>query len=277
MITCTHPQCGYNQNPDEATHCAYCKRPLNSASEPRRGDTLTEESQFRATPRRQTMAEGMDPVTPSLPVGDSQFRAAPRRQTMADGVIPAAPVTPVTPMVASLPQTLEPVVPTSRWSDSGPTDLNQRRRTVYAGEAAPAPAAPFSTPYDAPAVSTTGGRRATAQEEPGRKIVGVLITYSWQEQGQIFPVLAGRNLIGRDPAQCDIAVPQDATLSSVNSSISYRRQFVIVDKDSMSGTYVDGEPVETEPVMLRNYARIRTGSTYWTFVSIQPPDPPVTV
>ncbi len=39
----------------------------------------------------------------------------------------------------------------------------------------------------------------------------------------------------------------------------------------MSGTDVDGEPIETEVVPLRNYAKIRTGSTFWTFVSVQPP------
>ena len=79
------------------------------------------------------------------------------------------------------------------------------------------------------------------------------------------------NLIGKDPDQCDIAIPQDATLSAVNSFITYRRNFLIGDKVSMSGTDVDGEPIETEFVPLRNYAKIRTGSTYWTFVSVQPP------
>jgi hypothetical protein len=103
--------------------------------------------------------------------------------------------------------------------------------------------------------------------------VGVLITYSWHEQGQVFPVLEGRNLIGRDPSQSDICIPQDATLSAVNSFITYRGQFIIGDKVSMSGTDVDGKAIVTEFVPLRNYASIRTGSTHWTFVAIQPPAP----
>ncbi len=229
MSQCIH--CGYNGNPETATYCVNCKTPLESLDHPRRGDTITEDQQPRTATRRQTVAEGMAPVTPTHPK-------------------PSEPA-------VSVP------LPASRWSDSGASDLGQRRRTVFAAEAA----AP-----DTQASSATGGRRSTSLEEPSRKIVGVLITYSWQEQGQIFPVLAGRNLIGRDPEQCDICIPQDSTLSSVNSSITFRRQFVISDKDSMSGTYVDGEPVETEPVALRNYARIRTGSTFWTFVSIQNPD-----
>jgi len=133
--------------------------------------------------------------------------------------------------------------------------------------------APVETP---PQVSPSGPRRPqTVSVDPSRKIVGVLITYSWQDQGQVFPVLEGRNLIGKDPNQCDICIPQDQTLSAVNTFITYRRNFIIGDKVSMSGTDVNGEPIETEFVPLHNYAKIRTGSTYWTFVAIQPPTEPL--
>jgi hypothetical protein len=103
-----------------------------------------------------------------------------------------------------------------------------------------------------------------------RKIVGVLVTYSWADQGQIFPVREGRNLIGSDPQKCDIAIPQDDTLSAVNSHIIFRKNFVVGDDVSMGGTDVDGAPVETAFVPLQNYARIRTGSTHWTFIAIHP-------
>jgi hypothetical protein len=106
---------------------------------------------------------------------------------------------------------------------------------------------------------------------PTRKIVGILVTYSWTDAGQIFPILEGRNRIGRDPSQCDIAIPQDDTLSAINSHIVFRRNFTIGDEVSMCGTDVDGDPIETPFVPLRNYARIRTGSTLWTFISIEPP------
>jgi len=108
--------------------------------------------------------------------------------------------------------------------------------------------------------------------EPGkvRRIVGVLITYTWTDQGQVFPLFEGRNRIGRDPSQCEIAIPQDESLSNVNSHIIYRKNFVIGDEVSMNGTYVDGEPVETQYHPLRNYAQVRTGATVWTFIAIQP-------
>jgi hypothetical protein len=105
---------------------------------------------------------------------------------------------------------------------------------------------------------------------PARKIVGILITYSWQPDGQVFPVREGRNIIGRDPQQSDIVIEQDDTLSSMNSHIIFRKKFVIGDHPSMGGTDVNGEPVEQQFHPLPNYARIRTGSTIWTFIAIDP-------
>jgi hypothetical protein len=160
-----------------------------------------------------------------------------RRQTVAEGVPP------LSGSGAKVPE----------------REGGQRRQTVFAGTASPA---------SQQAAATGPGGQSTA----ARKIVGVLITYSWQEQGQIFPILEGRNLIGKDPNECDICIPQDTTLSAVNTFITYRRQFIIGDRVSMSGTDVNGEPVEAEFVHLENYARIRTGSTHWTFVAIQPPE-----
>jgi hypothetical protein len=102
-----------------------------------------------------------------------------------------------------------------------------------------------------------------------RRIVGVLVSYSWHPHGKIFPICEGRNIIGRD-ADCDIQVPEDETMSGQNSSIQFRQNFIVRDKDSMSGTDVNGVPVE-EQCQLVNYAILRAGSTYFTFLSLQPP------
>jgi hypothetical protein len=246
MIHCA--KCNYGWNPDTATICVQCKSPLGSAAQPQRNDTLNE----------------------NLPKADSG-----RMPTIAEGVAFPAVSRPSDPNIAPPPP------PPSRWNDSAPADSTQRRQTVASGIPS-GPGASVSGPSSisgqvsspvspASSVSTGSRRPQTIAVDPARKIIGVLITYSWQEQGQVFPVLEGRNLIGKDPAQCDICIPQDATLSAVNTFITFRRQFLIGDKVSMSGTDVDGEPIETEFVPLRNYAKIRTGSTYWTFVSIQPP------
>ncbi len=140
---------------------------------------------------------------------------------------------------------------------------------------------PHSAQGTAPARNVTGyidrklveGVAEKAAPESGkvRRMVGLLVTYTWTDQGQVFPIFEGRNRIGRDPSQCEIAIPQDDSMSAVNSHVIYRKNFIIGDDVSMNGTYVDGEPVETQFHPLRNYSQVRTGATVWTFIAIQPP------
>jgi hypothetical protein len=105
-----------------------------------------------------------------------------------------------------------------------------------------------------------------------RKIVGLLVTYSWKPLGDVFPVYEGRNWIGRS-TEADVSLPYDPTLSSENSFIIYRQgRFMITDRESMGGTDVNEETVwPGQAVNLPNYARIRAGSTIWTFIMIEPP------
>jgi len=97
-----------------------------------------------------------------------------------------------------------------------------------------------------------------------RKIVAVLVTYSWKPGGQLFAIREGRNIIGRG-SDCDVSIPEDNTLSEKHAHITYRKSFVIGDLVSMSGTFVNNEPIEEQFVALQNYAEIRTGSTVWKF------------
>ena len=114
------------------------------------------------------------------------------------------------------------------------------------------------------------GSPATPSVAKDRKIVGILVTYSWTPEGQVFPVREGRNFIGRD-RECEICVPDDQTLSARNSHITYRQNFVIGDMVSMTGTDLDGVPIEEQFHSLSNYSTIRAGSTYFTFIAIKPP------
>lgn len=195
---------------------------------------------------------------PTLPEG--AMGVSPRRGTIDESVSPggAAPYySPTGPRPA-----IQPAQPGA--GAAHPGNAPARRVTVF--DAGPGSSGGAQQAAGTPAVQPKAPSASTA-----RKIVGVLVTYSWSDQGQIFPVLEGRNRIGSDPAQCDIAIPQDDTLSSINSHIVFRKSFTIGDEVSMGGTDVDGEPVETAFVPLRNYARIRTGSTHWTFIAVQPP------
>lgn len=104
-----------------------------------------------------------------------------------------------------------------------------------------------------------------------RKVVGILITYSWKPEGQVFPVCEGRNLIGL-AEEADIRVIDDPALSGINTHITFRHSFVVGDMVSMSGTDLNGEPVEEQFRPLPNYSKLRTGTTLWTFVMIDPPN-----
>jgi hypothetical protein len=187
-----------------------------------------------------------------------------RRPTVQESLpeVPARRATVFEDISATSPQGWPPATqPQSTEKPPAPVAIPQRRVTVFD------PTAGSGTSAKSAAAEQPKGPQAVA----GRKIVGVLVTYSWSDQGQIFPVYEGRNRIGSDPGQCDIVIPQDDTLSAVNSHIVFRKSFTIGDDVSMGGTDVDGEPVETAFVPLHNYARIRTGSTHWTFIAVQPP------
>ena len=142
-----------------------------------------------------------------------------------------------------------------------------RRKTVFIP-----PSVPGETEAAQPGSSAQPpqpGQVSQSRRTPDRRIVGVLVTYSWKPEGQVFAVREGRNLIGRG-AECEVSIPDDNTLSNVNSHITYRKSFVIGDMVSMSGTDLNGVPIEEQFVPLPNYATIRTGSTQWTFMAIQP-------
>ncbi|HYU35061.1 MAG TPA: FHA domain-containing protein [Thermoanaerobaculia bacterium] len=181
---------------------------------------------------------------------------------------------------------------------AGPPPLPGRGRTLVedqepAGAAAPYPPAPPppAAPFPAAAAGSPpppppaggAGRRKTvfdsgpaAQEAPGsesglRRIVGVLVTYTWKPEGQLFAVREGRNYLGRD-LECEVAIPGDSQMSSRHATIVYRgNDFWIDDEKSMNGTLVDGESVE-EKQRLPDGAAIRTGATVWRFVQLPKAD-----
>lgn len=170
---------------------------------------------------------------------------------------------------------------------AGPPPLPGRGRTLVENEPSAASTAPFTSPavtapppVDSAPAAGAGSRRKTvfdpgpsAQEPRGgeagerRRMVAVLVTYTWKPEGQLFPVREGRNWVGRD-AECEISLPNDTQMSSRHATIVYRGQdFWIDDEKTMNGTLVDGENVE-EKRRLPEGATIRTGATVWRFVQL---------
>jgi hypothetical protein len=158
-----------------------------------------------------------------------------------------------------------------------------------------APSAPPAAVSASPGVSS-GPRRPTIVKPPAsapaasadaqvsgppslskRRIVGVLVSYSWWPDGKIFPVYEERNLIGRGQ-HCQIHVPEDNTMSEENSHIyviTHKRKYLMGERlGSANGTYLNGERIFEPFHPLPNYATIRAGSTDFIFILVQPPAGP---
>jgi hypothetical protein len=121
-------------------------------------------------------------------------------------------------------------------------------------------------------LNADGDRRSMAIDEenaPARaskgKIVGWLITYNRNPDGEDFRIYAGYNRIGANPV-CDIML-EDETVSGSHAIIVYRDGRCLIKDDlSRNGTFVNGREI-TEAHPLQNYDQIRLGNTYLTYIS----------
>jgi len=114
-----------------------------------------------------------------------------------------------------------------------------------------------------------------------RRIVGVLVTYTWRREGELFAVRAGKNFIGRGQISsephhrdCDIQVPHDGEMSEEHALILCRQGgYEILDQATSNGTLLNGQALKANlGTDLPNYATIKTGATLWTFVRIEIPE-----
>jgi FHA domain len=121
-------------------------------------------------------------------------------------------------------------------------------------------------------LTSDGDRRSMTMDEenaPARaskgKIVGWLITYNRNPDGEDFRIYAGYNRIGANPV-CDIMI-EDETVSGSHAIIVYRDGRCLIKDDlSRNGTFVNGREI-TEAHPLQNYDQIRLGNTYLTYIS----------
>ena len=98
----------------------------------------------------------------------------------------------------------------------------------------------------------------------GRKLVGWLVTYSFDELGVDFKLYEGRNIIGRD-ADCNITV-NDGRMSGRHAVLLFRaNKYSLTDSQSSHGTFVNDEDIELEPRYLQDGDIIRMGSTVFKF------------
>jgi hypothetical protein len=128
-----------------------------------------------------------------------------------------------------------------------------------------------------PAGFTSGSDNRVGAAD-NRRIVGVVITYSWRPEGELFPIREGKNYIGAgalssepDHRHCDIRIETDPKMSAEHALILCRQgHFDVIDQKSSNGTFLDGELVPLQGTTLPPKAEIRTGATVWTFLRIEP-------
>jgi len=106
------------------------------------------------------------------------------------------------------------------------------------------------------------------QELYERRLTGVLFTNSIDSKGVVFNLYEGRNLIGRNDANCSIKIPVDTMMSGKHALLLVRGEsFILRDEMSSHGTFVNDEDIATEAYTLRDGDVIRMGNTKFLFRS----------
>lgn len=191
-------------------------------------------------------------------------------ETLESPTLPPPPSAPLAPAPAFVPTEITPAVPPSEAFGSSPAESFKMS----------APSEPLALGQDgrhsqtsAPqAVPSTLDRRTmmlSDQGLPPRKskgrIVGWLVTYSNNPDGDDFRIYAGYNRIGANPV-CDVQI-EDETVSGSHAIIVYRDGRCLVKDDlSRNGTFVNGREI-TEAQALQCYDQVRVGNTTLTFIS----------
>ncbi|MGH9769899.1 MAG: FHA domain-containing protein [Blastocatellia bacterium] len=246
-------------------HCPYCPQPEGRDSE---FVTRVEEPITAVDP------PGSVPYTNSQPPNDfatridsneTLFETAESPAVMPPAAPPPASVpifapTEVIPAVsppnASSPASVESFRPAE---PSEPLVVKQEERPLEPLSQALAPELDRRT-------MVMADQSSQLRKSKGR-IVGWLVTYSHNPDGEDYHIYAGYNRIGANPV-CDIVL-QDDTVSGSHSIIVYRDGRCLIKDDlSRNGTFVNGREI-TEAHPLQSYDQIRIGNTYLTFVAAQ--------
>lgn len=103
----------------------------------------------------------------------------------------------------------------------------------------------------------------------GRRIVGLLVSYSLNPTGEVFHLYEGRNIIGRD-ATCDI-VFNSSSVSGKHLVIVYyaaNNSFVMQDQLSSNGTYVNGAFIGDNKHHLKSGDIVVIGAVKFVFLAV---------
>jgi hypothetical protein len=145
----------------------------------------------------------------------------------------------------------------------GSRDDNKTR--IIGNAAASAVQMSNRTVFGEETISEFGGKEIVRKEyRDSRKLVGWLVTYSFDKMGLDFRLYEGRNVIGRD-IDCNITVP-DRMVSGKHATILFKNDsYKIKDELSSHGTYVNNKDIEDKHIELCDSDIIRLGETIFKF------------
>lgn len=101
-----------------------------------------------------------------------------------------------------------------------------------------------------------------------RRITGVVVTFSWRYEGELFVLYEGRNVIGSGPS-CDVQITTDPIMSGEHAVILCRAgRDELHDLLSTNGTFLNEKYVERDGADLTDGAIIKTGRSLFEFRKI---------
>ncbi len=100
-----------------------------------------------------------------------------------------------------------------------------------------------------------------------RKLVGWLVSFTIDELGIDFRLYEGKNTIGSAPGN-EITITGDKIVSSKHATVLFRKnKFRLKDEFSTNGTFLNGEDLDDEVLVLNDGDIIKVGDTLLKFRS----------
>src|SRR5262249_28296986 len=253
--------------------CPYCPQPqFETQFESRDSDFATRVE----TPIVAIDPRGTGPTTYSNSLNPNDFvtRIDTRETVFQTAESPTIPPPTPPPAPAFVPTEITSAVPPSESPSSasaGPFRVSGPIEPPTVGQESWHPQTQAPAPQ---VVAPTLDRRTMVlsdQSAPLRnstgRIVGWLVSYSHNPDGEDYRIYAGYNRIGANPV-CDVLI-EDETVSGSHAIIVYRDGRCLIKDDlSRNGTFVNGREI-TEAQPLQSYDQIRVGNTNLTFVAAQ--------
>jgi len=119
---------------------------------------------------------------------------------------------------------------------------------------------------DKTAIHQPGSTDAENYSMVGRKLVGWLVSYTWNKEGDDYQLREGKTTIGANTSS-DICL-SDNELSDNHATILYRSdKFKIKDEFTTNGTYINGKEIDEQSV-LTDGDIIKVGKTEFKFREI---------